>query len=86
MRDGGPLREQAPPRSLTRAGRVALLLEVADALLNGRKPGREAALFLASAVLSWRDGSGSLEAHLRIGAPRGSHQTARAIAKAKAPI
>ena len=72
MRDGGLL-SQRPPRSLSREGRVALLAEVADALLRGEAPGREAALFVGSALSAWLRMDGPFERHARVGAPRGSH-------------
>jgi hypothetical protein len=72
----------AQPRSGSREGRVELLLEIAEASRDARPPSREAALWFSSAVFAWREArKGSLEAHLRVAAPRGSHQTARAIAR-----
>jgi hypothetical protein len=64
---------QRVPRSLTREGRVLLLAEVTDALLAGKLPSREAALFVGSALRAFWQAGGPLERHLRIGAPRGSH-------------
>jgi hypothetical protein len=70
---GAGLLAQRVPRSLTREGRVLLLAEVTDALLAGKLPSREAALFVGSALRAFWQTGGPLERHLRIGAPRGSH-------------
>lgn len=49
------------PAALTRKGRVALLVEVANALLSGREPTREAALFVGTALDQWLKRGGNLE-------------------------
>lgn len=74
------------PRSLSRAGRVELIGEACEALLEGREPHREGATLLAAAVLGWLDsGDGDLARdYLRITAARGSHGTPAALwARAK---
>jgi hypothetical protein len=43
----------ALPRTLSRAGRVELLAEIADDLLAGRVPDRTAAVWLGSALTAW---------------------------------
>lgn len=67
------LLSQRAPRSSSRKGRVALLAECAEALLGGKAPSPEAAAFVGSAIVGWLQAGGSLEGHLRVGAPRGSH-------------
>lgn len=79
MRDG--LLGQRVPLALTREGRLQLLAEAAQSLLAGRQPSAEARLFLASALTAWLRTDGPLERHLRVGAPRGSHKTAPALAR-----
>lgn len=78
MRDG--ILGQHVPLALTREGRVELLAEVAAALLDGRRPSREAELFVGSALSAWLRAGGAFEAHARVTAPRGSHRTLRALA------
>lgn len=64
------------PAGLTRAARVALLGEVADALLTGRMPTREAALFLAGGLRAWLEHGGNLtRGYWRVSARAGSHHT-----------
>lgn len=48
------------PAALTREGRVALIVEVADALLAGRLPRTEAALFVGGSLQKWLQDSGDL--------------------------
>jgi len=68
------------PRALDRAGRVALLAEAATALLDGRVPRAEAAVFLGSALHNWLARGGSLERqYLRVH-QRGSHLTPQRLA------
>ena len=64
------------PRRYDRAGRVSLLAECAEALLAGREPSREAALFLAGGVLSWLQQGGDLtREYWGVVGPAGSHRT-----------
>ena len=49
------------PGVLDRRGRIRLIGEGAKALLDGRLPGRESALFIGGALLSWLQTGGSLE-------------------------
>lgn len=67
------------PRDWSREGRVLLLAETFAALVDGRVPTREAALFTGGAGLSWlqRGGTlGSLERDFwRVSAPRRSTLT-----------
>ena len=74
------------PRSTTREGRVSLLAECADALMRGELPSREAALWLGGGLSAWLEtGSGSLDRHLRIAAPRGSHHKPQVLARKAHP-
>jgi hypothetical protein len=74
-----PFGRSRPPRTLTRAGRVQLLAELAEALLEGRAVDRDAALFVGGAVLAWLAAGGRVgdleREHLRIAAPRRSTHT-----------
>jgi hypothetical protein len=76
MRDGGLLAQDVPA-VLSREGRLRLLDECAEALLDGRLPSDAARLFLGSALAAWlRDaGSRPFEAFVRVSARRGSHKT-----------
>jgi len=68
------------PGALTREGRVALVHEAAAALLDGRAPRPEAAIFLGSALHHWLARGGSLERdYLRVH-QRGSHLTPQRLA------
>jgi hypothetical protein len=59
-----------------RARRVALLGEAFEALLEGRMPSREAALFVAGGGLAWLEQGGSLtKSYWRCAGPQGSHAT-----------
>jgi hypothetical protein len=49
------------PAGLTREGRVRLIGEAAQALLDGRAPGKAAALFLGGALAGWLREGGNLE-------------------------
>jgi hypothetical protein len=70
------------PRTTTRAGRVALLQELADALLEGRLPSAEARCWFGATVQGWLEGpGGELDDALGIRAPRGSHHTPQALAR-----
>lgn len=67
------------PAVLTRQGRVKLLGEAFQALLDGKLPSREAALFLGGAGMAWLTQGGSLERDfLKITKAR-SHRTPTAI-------
>lgn len=58
--------------------RVKLLGEAFQALLDGKLPSREAALFLGGAGMAWLEQGGRLEAYLNIIKAR-SHRTPAAI-------
>lgn len=67
------------PATFDRSGRVRLLGEAAQALLAGRLPGRESALFVGGALLSWLENGGSLERDFfKVTKPK-SHHTPAAI-------
>lgn len=71
------------PGDFTRAGRVRLLKEAADALVRGEAPPAEAALWLGGALQAWLANGkpGELERrYLHVRAPRGCHHTPQAIA------
>lgn len=62
------------PATATREGRVQLLAEAADALVAGRTPSRESALFLAAGVLSWLEHGGDLARDFwRVTRPKSHH-------------
>lgn len=64
------------PADLDREGRIALLAEVFDALMDGRMPSRRAALFVGGGGMQWLRDGGSLErTYWRVSAPAGSHHT-----------
>jgi hypothetical protein len=71
------------PAEFDREHRVRLIGDAAKALLDGRMPSREAALFLASGLWAWLNESGVPAAlvrdYWRIGAPNGSHFTPRLL-------
>jgi len=59
-----------------------MLVEIRDALMRGELPSPEAALWLGSALSAWlQSGDKSLEKHLRIAAPRGSHHRPQVLAR-----
>lgn len=67
------------PAALTREGRVRLLGEAFQALLDDRRPSREAALFLGGAGMTWLANGGSLERdYLEVIKPK-SHRTPAVI-------
>jgi hypothetical protein len=68
-----------PPRRFDREGRVALLGEAAQALLDGRMPDDEARLFLAGALTAWLQRGGSLERDFLRVVKAKSHRTPSAI-------
>ena len=62
---------------------MALIAAVAEALLAGRMPPRDAAMFVDSALSAWLSGGGNLEKqYLRVSAKAGSHATASALWRA----
>lgn len=66
-----------PPADIDRTGRVDMVAEVFECLLDGRMPSRRAALFVAGGGLQWLRDGGSLErTYWRISGPAGSHRTA----------
>jgi hypothetical protein len=71
------------PEGFSREDRVRLIGDAAKALLDGRMPSREAALFLGAGLWSWLHESGNPSAlvrdYWRIGAPNGSHHTPRLL-------
>jgi hypothetical protein len=76
-----PFNRSSLPAEFSRRTRVRLLREVADALLRGERPSMEAGLFVAGAVSAWLSEGGSLERdYLKVSAPKGSHDTAQALA------
>lgn len=67
------------PAALTREGRVRLLGEAFGALLDGRMPSREAALFLGGAGTSWLNEGGDLvRDFFKIVRPK-SHETPQRV-------
>jgi hypothetical protein len=74
-----PFRRTCIPPDFSRAGRVALIEEVGRALVEGRQPSREAALFVGAALSAWLcEGGrcGALERDfLRVAAPHRSTLT-----------
>jgi hypothetical protein len=67
------------PRSLSIEGRVALLAEVAAALLNGALPSKEARMFVGGALSAWLAQGGDLSREfLKVVIPK-SHRTASKI-------
>jgi hypothetical protein len=61
---------------------VRLILEVANALLQGRLPSWEAAVFVGGALLAWLASGGRLEKdHFKVTASIGSKRTPAAIAQ-----
>lgn len=66
------------PAALTREGRVKLLAEAFQALLDGRPPSREAALFLGGAGMAWLTNGGDLARDfLRVVAPQSKRTAAK---------
>jgi hypothetical protein len=75
---------ECTPKSQYREGRVALLAELAEALIEGQHASREAALFVGRAISSWLEKGGRLEDHLRVRPPKGSKRTPKSLyAKAR---
>lgn len=71
-----PFNRTRLPQGFDRAGRVALLAEVFEALVEGRQPSREAALFVGGGGLSWLQAGGDLLGDFwKVKAPAGSHHT-----------
>ena len=72
--------DQDAQKRAEREHRVALLAQASEDLLEGRLPPPAARLLLAGAVASWLQGGGDLvRDYLKVGAPRGSHETAAAL-------
>ena len=72
-------------RTQTREGRIALLGEVGEALLAGRLPSREAALFLGSALMAWLAHGGNFERDfLEVRKPKSHNTVARVWAQLRA--
>jgi hypothetical protein len=75
-----PFGRSALPADLSRADRVALLAEVAQALLDAREPPRSAALFVGGAIAAWLAQGGRVgdleRFYLQVAAPRSSRHTA----------
>jgi hypothetical protein len=68
------------PATFDREGRVALLAEAFQALLDGELPSPAARLFLASGGMSWLEGQWDLLRDLwRVSGVAGSHRTAQSI-------
>ena len=64
-----------PPADHSREGRIALLAEVFQALVDGRMPSRAAAKFVGACGMAWLQQGGSLEKRWRVQAQAGSHWT-----------
>lgn len=72
-----PFNRSRLPGDFSREGKVRLLGEAFRALMDGRLPSREAALFLGSAGMAWLEGGGSLERDfLRVVKPKSRHTPA----------
>jgi hypothetical protein len=72
----------APPRQYDRKGRVELIGEAAQAMRDGRPVPREAALFLAGALLAWLEhghGGGDLGTRFLRVVKRQSRHTPQAL-------
>lgn len=64
------------PDGFSRQHRIQLVGEVFQALIDGRLPSREAALFVGGAGAAWLSEGGDLvRDYLRVAAPRSSHHT-----------
>lgn len=64
----------------SRAHRVRLVKEVADALIEGRQPSAEASMFVAGALTAWLSGGGDLvRDYLQLSRPRGSHRSLQSL-------
>lgn len=71
-----PFNRSRKPATFDRAGRVALLAEVFQALIEDRAPSREAALFVGGGGLAWLEQGGSLTRDFwRCAGPQGSTHT-----------
>jgi hypothetical protein len=79
MNRDDPFIDSRVPRSLCREGRIEMLGEAAEALLQNRTAPKEAAFFLGSAIQAWLEHGGDLErTYLKV-RRRGSHRTVQAI-------
>lgn len=68
-------RSRLPDAPITRADRVHLLHQAADALQAGDAIPDAAARWLGEGLARWLEGGGDLELVLGVRAPRGSHRT-----------
>lgn len=76
---------QCMPAALTREGRVRLLGEAFYALVDGRMPSSEAAIFLGGAGKAWLQQGGSFERDfLKVVKPK-SHRTPAVIWREERP-
>jgi hypothetical protein len=67
------------PAGFTREDRVRLIGEAAQALLEGREPGKAAALFLGGALAGWlSDGGDLVKDYFKIVRPK-SHDTVQRV-------
>lgn len=66
------------PAALTREGRVRLLGETYQALLNGELPSREAALYVGGALTAWLANGGDLARdYLKVVKPKSKRTAAK---------
>ncbi len=80
MRLNDPFNRTRLPATFDRAGRVRLLGEAAKALLRGKLPELDAALWLGGALAGWLANGGDLERdYLEVTAKAGSHHTPAAL-------
>ena len=67
------------PGDFSRAGRIALLAEAFKALVDGRQPSREAAMFVGAGGMAWLQEGGRIGAlerdYWRVAAPERSTAT-----------
>lgn len=68
-------RSRLPDAPITRADRVRLLHQAAEALQAGEPMPRFAARWLGEGLVRWLEDGGDLELVLGVRAPRGSHTT-----------
>lgn len=75
-----PFNRSQLPTEYDRPGRVRLLRAFALTLLEGKRPNREASLYVGGAIAAWLEQGGDLVGdYLKVSAPPGSHQTPQAI-------
>lgn len=76
MLPADPFNRTRVPRTFSREDRVRLLDEVFRALIEGRQPSREAAMFVGGGGLSWlSEGGDLLREYWQVSAPRSSRHT-----------